>query len=407
MGGTIDSVDRPCQAWRSPAAGRPLRLASRAFTGPVRFGDNGGMPGALSIDTIGPGLKRKAERLRLRLRSRRAWNYRFGMIYRTNPQYRRPVDAEVERRHLAQWRRLRKGARPDTLRVCSAISGVVDPDYVPEEVYASEIERVLNPRPMIEFLEFKGGYNRWFPDAGFPRAWMHDIEGIRYDAGYRPILSPDMRALADTFSYPVVLKPSIDSLGGDGVVFLRDAAALVANLDGKRNFVVQERIDPHPYFRRFSEVGLNTFRVCLYRSVRDNRLHVLNIALRMGKGGSLDNETAGGIVCFIDENGRMNPYAVDKWGTKFPAHPDNRLVFAEQSPIPDLAGLKAQALRVAEGIFFARVMSLDLCYDADERWRMIEVNLFRHTIRFSQYAGRPFFGPFTGEVLSYCEQRKA
>jgi hypothetical protein len=30
------------------------------------------------------------------------------------------------------------------------------------------------------------------------------------------------------------------------------------------------------------------------------------------------------------------------------------------------------------------------------------VNLNSHTIRFAQYAGQPFFGDFTGEVVRYC-----
>lgn len=360
-----------------------------------------------NIDTIGPALKRKAERLRLRWRSRRAWNRRFRLIYQAHPEYRKPVSSDIEQQHETKWRRLRKGMRLDTLRVCSAISGVADPDYVPEEVYASEIERVLNPRSMVEFLEFKGGYNRWFPDAGFPAAFVHNIDGMLYDARYRRVVESDLPALAASFRYPLVVKPTIDTLGGHGVAFVTSPQSLLEGLVGRRNYVVQERITPDPYFRRFSEVGVNTLRVCVYRSVTDDRLHILNIALRMGKGGSLDNETAGGIVCFIHDDGSLNPYAVDKNGGKFDAHPDNGLVFAEQSPIPDLDGLKQLALQVAEGIFFARVMSLDLCRDAEDHWRMIEVNLFRHTTRFAQYAGRPFFGPFTDEVLRYCAERKA
>jgi len=34
----------------------------------------------------------------------------------------------------------------------------------------------------------------------------------------------------------------------------------------------------------------------------------------------------------------------------------------------------------------------------------MELNLMSQTIRFAQYAGRPFFGPFTGEVVRYCKE---
>jgi hypothetical protein len=44
----------------------------------------------------------------------------------------------------------------------------------------------------------------------------------------------------------------------------------------------------------------------------------------------------------------------------------------------------------------------DMSLDDQGRWRCIEVNLEGNTIRFAQYAGQPFFGEFTDEVIDYC-----
>jgi hypothetical protein len=59
---------------------------------------------------------------------------------------------------------------------------------------------------------------------------------------------------------------------------------------------------------------------------------------------------------------------------------------------------------MAQQVYLARVVGFDVCLDAEGRWRFIEVNINGHTIRFAQYAGEPFFGPFTDEVIRYCRE---
>jgi len=120
----------------------------------------------------------------------------------------------------------------------------------------------------------------------------------------------------------------------------------------------------------------------------------------MGRGGSLDNETSGGIHCRIGHDGMLEEYALDKYGTKYTVHPDTKTPFNRM--IPELEKLKNQSLRVAEKLFYTRIAGLDACYDRDGNWRMIEVNTNSHTIRSSQYWGVPFFREFTDEVIEHC-----
>jgi hypothetical protein len=124
----------------------------------------------------------------------------------------------------------------------------------------------------------------------------------------------------------------------------------------------------------------------------------------MGKGGSLDNETAGGIVCSVRSDGKLHDYAVDRFGTKFVTHPDSGLRFSDLEPVPHLRSLRTFACDMAQHLYLTRLASFDICLDINENWRAIEYNLFGQTIRFSQYAGNPFFGPFTSEVIDYCQK---
>jgi hypothetical protein len=353
-------------------------------------------------------LSRKAKQNLLHWRARyishREWKDRFSKIFEQNPSYQKPCSPSVEKQHIARWQALAARVNLDTLRVCYNISGVEDADMIPEEIYRSEIEPCLNHYPNVEWLSNKNFYNRWFPGDVFPRVYLHNIDGDFYDENYEILRVEQVDRIINNLPFPVVIKPSLGSYGGANVYFPKTQQELRHKMAAQQNYVVQEKIQQHEFFDRFNRYGLNTLRVCTYRSVKTNQVQVLNVSLRMGKGGSLDNETAGGIVCSIADNGRFHKYALDKYGEKFLKHPDTGLIFSELDAVPRVESLKAFAVRIAQQLHLTRLASLDISFDANERWRMIEFNLFGQTIRFAQYAGKPFFGPFTTEVIEYCQQ---
>ncbi len=352
--------------------------------------------------SLGTRLKRSLQRRRTRFVTGEAWRRRHRKVFQLHPEYSRPCPRGVEKDHLELWRQLRRDVNANTLRVCYNISGRADPEIVPEEVFASEIEPALNRHDECVFLANKSFYNRWFPGDLFPEAYLHNIEGSYYSGDYLPLNSAGVTGIIDRIAYPVVIKSSLGRGGGRDVDFPQDRTALEALMKERRNFVVQDLVKPHEFFRKYNSHGLNTLRVCTYRSVATGDVHVLNAALRMGKGGSLDNLTQGGIVRFIHEDGRLNDYALDKYGQKFFAHPDTGLDFRSRELIPQFDELKQLARTVAQDIYLARLVSFDCALDEAGRWRVIEINLANQTIRFAQYAGRPFFGPFTQEVMDYC-----
>jgi hypothetical protein len=334
----------------------------------------------------------------------RDWRARHRKIFTLYPHYQRPCARGDEEGHRSLWAGFRKNVRLDTLRVCANISGKADPRIVPEEVFAGDIERCLNRWEWAPLLAHKSFGSRFLPSEPFPENLLHNIDGEYFDSDWQPLRRDQVLPFIRGFRYPVVCKPNTDSSGGAGVSFPADAAQLGQVIRDRADFVVQRVIRQHPFFEAFNACGLNTLRVYTYRSVTSGEVHVLNCALRLGKGGSLDNETAGGIVCFVHEDGRLNDYAVDKYGERFASHPDTGISFATAGQVPDLVGMQTLARFLAARLPLARLAGWDLCLDADGRWRCIEVNLRGHTIRFAQYAGQPFFGRFTDEVIAYCLQ---
>lgn len=334
--------------------------------------------------------------------AQKSWTNRHQKVLKANSSYRKPISKNIELEHKKLWMDFRKNPDLTTLRICSNISGVADSRIVPEDIFVSDIEPTLLKDSSANFLSHKSFYNKWFPKGLFPEDIVHCIEGRFYCKNLKEIDFSEFVRIADTQEYPLVLKPNKDSYGGNGIHFVKNSEELISLGKTGSDFVVQEQISQHPFFGKFNPIGLNTIRVYLYRSVKDEQLHILNMAFRMGKNGSLDNETAGGIHTMIHPDGTLNGYAVDKFGVKYYEHPDTGHTFT--SKIPAIDELKNLAKEVASKVFFARIIGLDVCLDDKGEWRVIEINLTGCTIRFAQYGGQPFFGKFTNEVINYCTQ---
>ena len=333
----------------------------------------------------------------------RSWKKRHKKVLDLNVSYGAPIRREVEQKHRELWSDFRSEVDLTTLRICGNISGVQDEKIIPEDIFVSDIEPSLVIDPSVNFLSIKSFYNRWFPEGIFPKDISHRIAGKFYDKNLNGINFSDFKKIAEEQSYPVVLKPNRESYGGQGVFFVKNSDELISAIENVQDFVLQERISQHSFFQKFNPHGLNTIRVYVYRSVLDEELNILVMALRMGKDGSLDNETAGGIHTRIRPDGILNGYAVDKYGYKYYKHPNTGIKFNLQ--IPDFDDLKKLAVKIAGNIFFTRIIGMDATYDENGNWRIIEINTKGHTLRFAQYGGQPFFGDFTEEVIEYCKQK--
>lgn len=328
------------------------------------------------------------------------WKRKYGRIFKAAPQKNKPVEKSIESAHSLYWRPFRKKVNLATLRVSSNISGIADPSYIPEEVFQSDIEPTLNPTLIAEFFNLKSFYNHWFQGEVFPRDFFHNIEGEWLDRDLNIISYDDVREIAETLQYPVVIKPNKDSYGGKNIFFPKNSGELLDLTAGKKNFLVQERLSQHAFFNQFNPHGINSIRVNIYRSVKDDQLHVVNLALRLGVAGSLDNLSSGGIGSLIKLDGVLCGFAADLDGKRFLKHPDTGMSFDHK--IPDFENLKRVSLQVASKIFYARIICLDMCYDSEGRWRLIEVNINSSSLLTAQYFGYHFFDKFTDEIREYC-----
>jgi len=170
------------------------------------------------------------------------------------------------------------------------------------------------------------------------------------------------------------------------------------------SFLIQEYIEQHPFFSKLNPTSVNTVRIFTYRSVADNKVHVLHSVLRIGKkGATVDNQASGGISCGINEKtGSLNNFAIDKYGTKY--YKSNKILFSGLT-VPKYGQMKEIAAEIAYSFPYHRLLGFDFALDKNERIRLIEVNNRNNEMNFYQMNNGSLFGGFTLEIMEYCKRR--
>lgn len=328
--------------------------------------------------------------------------------------------AELREKHEQLWKKLKRRVNTDWLDVYSAVSGRPDHRYVPEDIYYTEIEPRLNNKIFSKAWTDKNSYELILGDrVKRPEVVLRCINGVLYTPDFSPLGSPEefVGFSRELKGERLVIKPTMDSGGGKAVRVMKvtdsgpeinPPAPGVTTLSGLfslygGNFITQKYIRQHPWFARFNESSLNTVRILTYRSISDEKVHVLHRLLRAGRPGSVvDNQSSGGIACAVDAGGKLMPYGIDKSGTR---HTGTQSIgFGEAGEMPFMKEITAAALEVASCYRYSRLLGLDFAVNAEGEVILIEVNDSNNEINFFQMSSGPLFGEFTGEVAEGCLQ---
>lgn len=280
-----------------------------------------------------------------------------------------------------------------------------NPFYLPEDIWHVKLEPVLNHRSFAKAFNDKNLFHLLDYKELFPFAFAHVIEGVCYDTSFNAIDKHKLLNLIPS-DKPFVVKKSIDTGGGKGVK-LYDSKELIS-LDllfetHGNNFVIQEKVVQHQWFEQFNATSVNTIRVVTYRSVRDEKVHVIQTLFRVGKKGSfVDNQSSGGIAIGIDTNGRLNSWGTDKLSEKFSVI--NGVEINNSIFIPDYNRLLSTCIDLAKKRFHERVLVFDTWRDVNNNIRLLEINNINIGIEDLQKNNGPLFGDFTEEILDYCSK---
>lgn len=330
--------------------------------------------------------------------STRAFNRRYKKV--DSILFSNTLESKTLKKYKARWSKFGLKVETDTFLLCYNLSGKVDYNIVPENIFAVIIEPSLNKYKgkELSFIALKNIYEKWFEENTlFPKSYLHKIDDVYYDESINIIDDVEAYLKDKKISYPIICKPSLGSAGGLGVKVINNLGELKSNLNNYSNLIFQEKIEQHISLSSINP-GLNTIRACLYRA-SDGRFKSINNSIRFGVDGSLDNLKDGGVACNIGKDGRLHHYAVKMYCEKVICHPNSKVEFSKFT-VPHYQKLIEITEKISNKIPLCNLVSLDMSLDSNGNWRCIEINLNSQTIRFAQYAGVSFFGKYTDEVIN-------
>ena len=328
------------------------------------------------------------------------------------------ISRNLRNQHRKIWKDLNKNTSIKWYRVYASVNGNYDPNYISEIEYYNIVEPTLNHKTFSDAYTDKNNYHKVIDKAFLPYIYLRCIQGVYYSQSYRHYESfTDLFDNIPEGTDKLVVKIAFDSGGGQGVGLYMKSDGKWTDSNGEElnenpilktfgsNFIVQEYIHQHPYFARFNSSSVNTVRLFTYRSVKNNEIIPIHALLRIGRKGSfVDNQAAGGISCGISSEGRLNKFAVDKWGNKYKNH--NDVFFSEEDKVLKFSEIIQLGKDLASEFHYHRLLGFDFAVDREEKIALIEINNRNNEINFYQMNNGPLFDKYTGEIIEYCMENK-
>lgn len=333
-----------------------------------------------------------------------------------------------EKEYMTYWKPVSKNADLYSYRFYSHFMGEV-PYLLSPVIYNYFILHYLNPSRYRLYYSDKNGYQQNYGKEFFPATLLKRINGSLLMDGENRIFSEfpkEVSAVSATeisavlHKDKVCLKPSVDTDSGLGVdIFTRSDKNVFINkneelLDGCKlssygqNFMIQEAIEQHQFFSQFNSSSVNTLRICTYRSVVDERIHVSVAALRIGIAGSVvDNLNSGGHFVGVDlETGQLGKTTFDHNGRSSEVW--NGIDFSTNDFfVPNWKQIVAFAKEIASRDQHMRLLSMDVCIDTKGVLRLIEVNHGMCALGVIYFLGNDLLAGETKNVIEFCLQQQS
>lgn len=263
--------------------------------------------------------------------------------------------------------------------------------YFPDSLFYKYVDSRLNNWEACKHVDDKGLYDLLFYDINRPKTIARKSGNLLLDESYRIISTSELLDICNACE-KIIIKPSVGSSGGSGIVFLEKECFHTLNkiLDNKCNCVIQEVIEQHKTLSELHPESLNTIRIMTM--LDDNEVKILSSILRMGVGNNkVDNVSSGGIACGIDEEGRLRDKAFNAKGICFITHPDTGDFKGKYVPsyreCIDIC--KRTAPRFSR---ISKLISWDFAINTNGNPILIEANLYGGELDFHQMCNGPIFG---------------
>ena len=284
----------------------------------------------------------------------------------------------------------------------SSKNGISSPKYIPNTLIYTKIDQHFNNRKMGYGFNDKNYYALIFPGLKQPETVVRNIGGILLDEKYH-LLTKDEAIARILNNDDVICKPSLESGSGRSIQFWNSktqSQAIESFIDdpSEIDYIVQKLIRQHPDLNLVHDGSVNSVRIVSL--LMPEGVYILSSNLRMGVGESrIDNVTAGGISCGIEEDGFLKECATTYYtGESIYSHPQG-LVF-KGFRVPSYGKAVEMVKKAHPLIPHFRLVSWDIAIDESGDSVLIEANMRKGGINLNQFNNGPLFGDLTDRVLN-------
>ncbi|WP_297900655.1 sugar-transfer associated ATP-grasp domain-containing protein [uncultured Parabacteroides sp.] len=315
--------------------------------------------------------------------------------------------------YIRKWERLSNKVEPYSYRLFLRYIGQNE-NIVPEAVGRTFIEPVLNPIRYRAYYSDKNLYAQYLPKEFLPETIARRINGGKIlDSDYSLFVGDPFLCIP-TYIKALILKLSVDTDSGKGVTKLfrkgngwetvdREPFTVIDLEKYGNDWILQEAVEQHAFMARFCSTAVNTLRIAVYRSPKDELPHVVASMMRIGKEGAYcDNGHAGGAGVGVNpKTGEVNHYATDQYGNRYEKW--NSVDFTkEKFVIPKWSSILSFACEVARKNHHLRLLALDICLDKEGNPKLLEYNCSGYSYWLFLYNAVDALGDYTEEIIEYC-----
>lgn len=165
-----------------------------------------------------------------------------------------------------------------------------------------------------------------------------------------------------------IVTKEIDNCGGKGIDIIEldktklkneyNILKLYNQIMNNNQFLVEEYIYQHDELNSLYSGSVNSMRVISFLD-NDNNARVLNVILKIGNNGNVDNFSHGGMYTFVNEEGIVYVPAIDEKGNIFYNHPktDKSIVGFK---VPDYDKIESLIKELAQVVPTVRYVGWDI-----------------------------------------------
>ena len=290
----------------------------------------------------------------------------------------------------------------------SSVNGIYSPEYIPTYLYYTKICPKMNVPKQMAMYSDKNMIDKFIPSAKIPKTYVKNINGYFYIDG-RPASFEEAVSACDSLN-DAIIKHSIDTCKGksvtrfssaEGVAFIKNNKSkqpvrdLLLSYD--KNYIVQSAISQCDKMASLNPTSLNTVRITTYK--RQSDVVVLFTVVRMGrKGAVVDNASAGGLYCGVNQNGSLKKEAYTLAPFSKTEVSDNGVRF-EEFVVPKYEEMIALVKQWHNELPYAKIIGWDLAVDENDDVVLVEINATPPPGLFQAATG-PAFGKYIIDIFN-------